>query len=318
MTTMKKWMLSCACWGLAGMAGLAAAAGPQGAGGSAGAASSGTLGCLIEPDKVADLGSAVIGVLDSLRVERGDVVRKGQVLAVLRNDVERATAEVARSRAATEADLRSAEASRDLARQKMRRAEDLVAKNYVAQQALDQARADFQVAEQKVLQTREQLRVWSREVGVAEAQVGLRTIRSPFDGVVVERYLSLGERVEEKPIFKVAKVDPLRIEVIVPAARFGTIRVGEVASVKPDLPNAAPVDASVALVDRVVDAASNTFRVRLALPNPGNALPAGLRCRITFGEAAPQTPIALAGARLVGGMRMDSSLSSFKEKNRRQ
>ncbi len=316
MTTMKKWMLSCACWGLAGMAGLAAAAGPQGAGGTAGAASSGTLGCLIEPDKVADLGSAVIGVLDSLRAERGDVVRKGQVLAVLRNDVERATAEVARSRAATEADLHSAEASRDLARQKMRRAEDLVARNYVAQQALDQARADFQVAEQKVLQTREQLRVWSREVGVAEAQVGLRTIRSPFDGVVVERYLSLGERVEEKPIFKVAKIDPLRIEVIVPAARFGTIRVGEVASVKPDLPNAGPVDASVTLVDRVVDAASNTFRVRLALPNPGNTLPAGLRCRITFGETSPQTPIAVAGARLVGGMRMDSSLASFKERRR--
>ena len=60
---------------------MAAAAGPQGAGGTAGAASSGTLGCLIEPDKVADLGSAVIGVLDSLRAERGDVVRKGQVLA---------------------------------------------------------------------------------------------------------------------------------------------------------------------------------------------------------------------------------------------
>ncbi len=314
---MKKWMLSCACLGLAGMAGLAAAASPQGTGGTAGAASSGTLGCLIEPDKVADLGSAVIGVLDSLRAERGDVVRKGQVLAVLRNDVERATAEVARSRAATEADLHSAEASRDLARQKMRRAEDLVARNYVAQQALDQARADFQVAEQKVLQTREQLRVWSREVGVAEAQVGLRTIRSPFDGVVVERYLSLGERVEEKPIFKVAKIDPLRIEVIVPAARFGTIRVGEVASVKPDLPSVAPVDATVALVDRVVDAASNTFRVRLALPNPGNTLPAGLRCRITFGEPSPQTSIAAAGSRLVGGMRMDSSLASFKEKSRR-
>jgi hypothetical protein len=56
--------------------------------------------------------------------------------------------------------------------------------------------------------------------------------------------------------------------VIVPSSRFGSIRVGEVASVKPDLPNAAPVDASVALVDRVMDAASNTFRVRLNLPNP--------------------------------------------------
>lgn len=314
MTRMNKWILGFA---LLGLAGLAAAAGPQAAGSAVSAATPASLGCLIEPDKVADLGSAVIGVLDNLRAERGDMVRKGQVLAVLRNDVERATAEVARTRATTEADLRSAEASRDLARQKMHRAEDLVAKNFVAQQALDQARTDFQMAEQKVQQTREQLRVWSREVGVAEAQVGLRTIRSPFDGVVVERYLSLGERVEEKPIFKVARIDPLRIEVIVPAARFGTIRVGEVASIKPDLPNVAALDATVALVDRVVDAASNTFRVRLTLPNPGNTLPAGLRCRITFGETSPQPRLTAAGTRLVDGMRMDSSLASFKEKPRR-
>ncbi len=314
MTRMNNWILGFA---LIGLAGLAAAAGSQAAGSAVSAATHASLGCLIEPDKVADLGSAVIGVLDNLRAERGDMVRKGQVLAVLRNDVERATAEVARTRATTEADLRSAEASRDLARQKMRRAEDLVAKNFVAQQALDQARTDFQMAEQKVQQTREQLRVWSREVGVAEAQVGLRTIRSPFDGVVVERYLSLGERVEEKPIFKVARIDPLRIEVIVPAARFGTIRVGEVASIKPDLPNVAALDATVALVDRVVDAASNTFRVRLTLPNPGNTLPAGLRCRITFGETSPQPRLTAAGTRLVDGMRMDSSLASFKEKPRR-
>lgn len=308
---MMRWIVGGAGALLVVMTGLAAAASPPATAGGV----AGTLGCLIEPDKVADLGSAVIGVLDSLRVERGDTVRKGQVLAVLRNDVERATAEVARTRASTEADLRSAEASRELARQKMRRAEELVARNFVAQQALDQARGDLQVAEQKVLQTREQLRVWGRELGVAEAQVGLRTIRSPFDGVVVERYLSLGERVEEKPVFKVAKIDPLRVEVIVPAARFGTIRVGEVASVRPDLPGAASVDATVALVDRVVDAASNTFRVRLSLPNPGNALPAGLRCRIAFGEPAPRAPVA--DARLIGGMRMDSSLSSFKEKPRR-
>jgi len=314
MTRMNNWILGFA---LLGLAGLAAAAAPQAAGSAEGASTPTSLGCLIEPDKVADLGSAVIGVLDNLRAERGDVVRKGQVLAVLRNDVERATAEVARTRATTEADLRSAEASRDLARQKMRRAEDLVAKNFVAQQALDQARTDFQMAEQKVQQTREQLRVWSREVGVAEAQVGLRTIRSPFDGVVVERYLSLGERVEEKPIFKIARIDPLRIEVIVPAARFGTIRVGEVAIIKPDLPNVAALDATVALVDRVVDAASNTFRVRLSLPNPGNTLPAGLRCRITFGETSPQPRLAATGTRLVDGMRMDSSLASFKEKPRR-
>lgn len=267
-----------------------------------------TLGCLIEPDKVADLGSQVIGVLDGLRAERGDFVKKGQILAQLRNDLERANADVARTRASTEADLRSAEASRDLARQMVQRAEALVSRNFIAQQALDQARADLRVAEQKVLQIREQLKVWGREVSVAEAQIGLRSIRSPFDGVVVERYLSLGERVEEKPVFRIARIDPLRIEVIVPAARYGTIRAGDVATVRPDLPGAVPLDAKVSVVDRVVDAASNTFRVRLSLPNPDHRLPAGLRCRISFEEL----PARLAGGpnvRLIDGLRMEASLS---------
>ena len=299
-------ILTWICWSWVGVA----AAGPIG---------SQTLGCLIEPDKVADLGSPVIGVLEGLKVDRGDLVRKGQVLAVLRSDVERATAEVARTRAVADADLRSAEASRDLAQQKMRRAEDLLARNFIAQQALDQARTDLQVANQKLAQTREQQRLWGRELGVAQAQIGLRTIRSPFDGVVVERYLSTGERVEEKPVFRVAKIDTLRVEVIVPSARFGAIQVGDVASVKPDLPSVQAVDASVILVDRVVDAASNTFRVRLSLPNTNHQLPAGLRCRISFSEATPSVSGASErpATRILGGLRMEESLGASKDKNRR-
>ncbi|NML24398.1 efflux RND transporter periplasmic adaptor subunit [Zoogloea dura] len=311
---MNRKILNCMGWGVAALSAVFAPAAGQAAGPAALAAPNGqaTLGCLIEPDKVADLGSQVIGVLDGLRAERGDFVRKGQVLAQLRSDLERATADVARTRASTEADLRSSEASRELAQQKMRRAEDLVARNFIAQQALDQARADLRVAEQKVLQTREQLRVWGREVSVAEAQVGLRSIRSPFDGVVVERYLSLGERVEEKPVFRVARIDPLRVEVIVPAARYGMIRAGDVASVRPDLPGAAPLDATVSVVDRVVDAASNTFRVRLSLPNPEHRLPAGLRCRISFAESA--LPPAVGGSgRTIEGLRMDPGLSSLNK-----
>ena len=40
--------------------------------------------------------------------------------------------------------------------------------------------------------------------------------------------------------------------------------------------------ANVIVVDRVIDAASNSFRVRLELPNPDNALPPGLRCKVEF------------------------------------
>ena len=109
-----------------------------------------------------------------------------------------------------------------------------------------------------------------------------RTIRSPLSGVVVEKYLSEGERVEEKPVVKVATIDPLRVEVIVPSTYFSKIKTGMTAVVKPDMPDADPRTAKVIVVDRVIDAASNSFRVRLELPNPDNALPPGLRCKLDF------------------------------------
>ena len=107
---------------------------------------------------------------------------------------------------------------------------------------------------------------------------------SPIDGVVMERLLRVGEfRHDQSPVFTLAQVDPLRVEVFVPAALHGQVRAGMVAQVVPELPGAQPVAARVAVVDPVMDAASGTFGVRLALPNPGKALPAGVRCHVRFG-----------------------------------
>jgi hypothetical protein len=83
----------------------------------------------------------------------------------------------------------------------------------------------------------------------------------------------------------VVKVDPLRIEVIMPGSLFGSVAAGSVARVTPDLAGAATVNAKVTLVDNLLDAASGTFRVRLKLPNPGASIPAGLRCKIDFTAA---------------------------------
>lgn len=259
------------------------------------------LGCLIEPENVADLGSPVIGIVEQLKADRGDLVKRGQVVAVLRSDVERAATEVARSRALANAELQAAVSNRNFAEQKFKRTTDLVARNFLSKHAMDEASNELRIAEQKVVQAQQQLKVWERELGMAEAQLGLRNLKSPFDGVVTERYLSLGERMEEKPIFRIAQIDPLRVEVIVPAALFGTIKVGSTANVKPALESIPPQTATVTLVDRIVDAASNTFRVRLRLPNPDSSLPAGLRCKIDFGNSPP-APVQPAQAAPATGM----------------
>lgn len=244
------------------------------------------LGCLIEPNRVVELGSPVVGVVESVKVERGDRVTKGAVVAVLRADVERAAVGVAASRANVAAEVQAAQANYDLARQKLVRATELVNRNFISAQSLEQTRAEAEVAEQKLKQAKEQRGIWGSELHHAEAQLELRTIRSPVDGVVVERYMSGGERVEEKPIMRIATLHPLRVEIVLPATLYGSIQVGATLTVTPELPNAAPRQAKVVLVDSVIDGPSNTFRVRLELPNANYELPAGPRCKVDLGPDA--------------------------------
>ena len=101
------------------------------------------LGCLIEPHRVIDVGSPVIGVVESVKVERGDRIAKGDVIAVLRADVERAAVNVASTRAKVAAELQAAQANYELARQKFTRAEELRRQNFISAQALDQARSEL-------------------------------------------------------------------------------------------------------------------------------------------------------------------------------
>jgi RND family efflux transporter MFP subunit len=249
------------------------------------------LGCLIEAERIAEVGSPVIGVVERVEVERGERVNKGQVLAVLRDSVERAALSVATLRARSDADIQAATASAEFNRKKLERTRDLVSKKFVTQQALEQARAEADLAEQKLVQAREQRDLSRQERDVAAAQLEQRTIRSPIDGVVAERYVSPGERVDDKPLLRIAKVDPLRVQLVVPVAMYSRVQMGGGASVSPEFPGAPVATALVTMIDKVVDPASNTFRVHLQMPNHGGALPPGLRCKAEFGTAkAPVVP----------------------------
>ena len=237
------------------------------------------IGCAIEPDKVAEVGTPVIGVVESLHVERGQHVRKGQVLAVLRADVERASLAVASARAQADADVQAAAANHDFLKDKQRRAEELVQKNFISRQALEQARAESRIAEQKLAQAREQQRVWQRERDLAHAQLSMRSIKAPFDGIIADRLVLPGERVETKPLFRIAKVNPLRVELMVPAAMYGSLVNGSALDVTPELPNMQALRAKVVMIDPLMDAPSNTFRARAELANPTATFPSGVRCK---------------------------------------
>ena len=206
------------------------------------------LGCLVEADQVAEIGSPVTGIIAAIQVERGDTVRRGQVLATLRDLVERAQIGVARSRVEIEAEIQAARASLDLAEDRYRRARDLHERNFVSVQAVEQASAEMRIAKQKLQQAHDLQKVSQRELELAEARLGDRVLLSPFDGVVTDRYLTVGERIEDRPLLRIAKLHPLRVEVVLPNTLYGSVSRGMEAEILPDLPGLGELSAKVTRV----------------------------------------------------------------------
>lgn len=240
------------------------------------------LDCVIEASEVAEVASSVRGVMWVVNVERGDWVKEGQVVAEIENSVEEATVNLARVRAKSEYEIQAREARVDLADKQVRRIRDLQSTKVIAMQALDEAETEMTVAQIALNQANEDHRIAVLELERVERMLELRTIRSPVSGVVVKIYTSASEIVFDQPIMQIAQIDPLYVEAIVPVALFGSISEGMVSQVFPEEPIGGEVVATVSLVERIIDASSGTFGVRLILPNPDRKLPAGLRCRVRF------------------------------------
>lgn len=242
----------------------------------------GDLGCVIEPNRTINLSTAVEGVLSEIKVEKGDAVEKGQVLATLQSDVERATVEVARLRMNMNSRIEARKEELDSAKRKYDRSIELSGRNFISSEMLDEIKTKFEVARFDYQDALEERRLAAADLARAEAQYRLRAIESPIDGIVVERLLSEGEFAQAQPILRLASVDPLHVEVSAPIDYYGNVKVGMRATVVPEAPLEGRYEAIVTIVDRVVDAASGLFRIRLELPNPDGRLPAGIECSVEF------------------------------------
>jgi cobalt-zinc-cadmium efflux system membrane fusion protein len=247
------------------------------------------LGCLIEPEATSAVGSPIVGVVSEVLVERGDRVEAGQIIARLESSVQAAAVASARSKARSAAEVGAAQANLEFARSREARASDLSGRQMIAQEMLDEARTQARLAAQRLAQATTERQIWREELALAEARLAQHEIRAPIAGVVVDRLVEVGERVEEQPLARIVATDPLRVELVMPASAYRDVQPGAAVEVTPELPGTEGLTARVTRIDPVVDAASNTFRVRLQLPNPDSALPAGLRCQARLTPAPGAT-----------------------------
>ncbi len=192
---------------------------------------------------------------------------------------------LAKARAEMKGTIAVRQARLDYTQRRQQRMEGLFKKKVIPFEEMDESRTNTKLAEMELAEAAENLGLAELEYKRAAVVVKRMTIRSPITGVVVERFLTPGEYVEDQPVLKLAQIDPLNVEVFAPVEIFGAIKVGMQAKVRPEAPIGGSYTAKVVIVDQVIDAASGTFGVRLAIPNPQYQLPAGLKCRVIFPPA---------------------------------
>ena len=141
-----------------------------------------SLECFLEPNSRIEISAEVPGVLSEVKVQRGDRVKKGQLLANLKSGPERAAVELAKARV-------------EYGKRKAVRNEDLYRKKMISLHEKDEMDTEIQLS--------------SLQLKQAEELLAQRRITSPIDGIVIERYKDPGEYIETESLLTIVNLDPL-------------------------------------------------------------------------------------------------------------
>ncbi len=226
---------------------------PVTAQGGAGAAVS--LSAVVEAVRQTTLSAQVPGAIVALHVKVGDTVKAGQEL--LRIDARAAQQNVAGSAAQVEA----AQAALNVAATEYERQQQLFAKNYISQGALDRAQAQYRAAQAQVNALQAQTRA-------AQTQSGFFVLNAPYAGVVSEVPVTLGDMaMPGRPLITLHDPSALRVTAAVPQTLLAGLNTQGVRYEVPGLPALnGPQPASQVQLLPTVDAATHTAQVRVALP----------------------------------------------------
>jgi RND family efflux transporter MFP subunit len=246
------------------------------------------LDCLVKPEMYVELSSPVDTTMKEMLVQPGDFVEIGQPLVLLESSVERAKVKLARQKVASVSEIGRLKVQLKYARLNNERISELAAKKSVSQFEKDKSDTDVELAEFELAKAKDKRKIARLDLELALIQLELKTIKSPINGVVIDRYATVGESVADRPIMKLAQIDPLRVELIAPTEYFGLIQSGMEVEIQPERPVDRTYKATVTVVDQLIDPASGSFTVRMALPNPGDQLVGGVNCMASFDFSSPE------------------------------
>jgi len=250
-------------------------------------AHSAELDCMVKPEMYIELSSPAAGVLEKLFVNKGDHVSKGQVLAQLESSVEQARVNQAKLDAGNVGEVNNRKVQLEFAKRNRDRYQALFQKNSISRLEKDKVDTEVTLAEIELKKAEEHKAAAALTLELAKAQLALKSIKSPINGIVLDRYATIGESITDRAIMKLAQINPLRVELVAPTEYFGLIQQGMKVDIRPERPANKLLKATVTVVDQLIDPASGSFTVRMALPNPDDHLIGGVNCLALFDFATP-------------------------------
>ncbi len=208
----------------------------------------------LEAPEEAKVVTRIAGLIEKIKVEEGDRVTKGQLLAVI--DAKRQRYDLARSQAEVE-----------IIEQELNRLKKMSNKEFISADSMAKLEYNLQAA------------IAKRDLAGLHVEESM--VRSPIDGVVATRFVKTGNMAKEfEELFYIVNQDELHGIVHLPEQQLQSLRLGQDAQVFANKHSLETVHAKVLRISPVVDAQSGTFKVTLSVPNQTAKLKAGMFTRV--------------------------------------
>jgi membrane fusion protein, multidrug efflux system len=261
-----------------------------------------------QADESSDVAPETSGRVIATPVDVGQFVRAGAVLvrlqgvdAGLRVDASRAT--VARA----EATLKLAQSQNELAQTTAQRYAALLATGDVSRTVADQARTQAETSTQNVNTALASLAEARAQLALAEKAVADVVVAAPFAGYISQRRVSLGEYVQPSTaVVTLLKIDPLRLQLTIPAVQAGRVAAGQKVSAKVDAFPERGFGGTITALNPAISAESRSFMVEARVPNPDATLKPGMFAVATIDQGSTERALLVPRAAVIEDVNTNS------------
>lgn len=245
----------------------------------------------IPPAQETVVSAAQPGLIALVTVAVGESVTAGEVLADF----------ISPDLLELQRDLLNAEGALRLARTHLNRDKQLLAEGAIARGRWLETRTEFEKLSTQVAQSRQLLSIAGFTDDDIEKLIKTRrfvnrlAIRSPIDGVIVERMARVGRRVDElQPLFRIANLQTLWLEINVPQERLADIKKGDRVSV-----GDSSIHAKIELIADLVDPRTQNVMMRATLDNTSASLRPGQKVSVQIEPDQPKAKLEIPSHALV-------------------